>query len=192
MKEYKRITTKQIIETIVDKQGLTVSPKGYICNISLYNCNLREDFVHMLFGFEIDLSISFFRPDIVINIPNGECSDIFEHDYKYSNKIMKMLLKLIPTTIQERYGNELSYVTFSVLHEIGHWKYLCDMNWTANEYQENDSVERKYFLTLFGENIESEDAFLSYRQISSEKAADKYAFSKLENCLERIVMQCEV
>ena len=188
MKEYKRITTKQIIDAVVDKQGLAVSPKGYICNISLYNCNLREDFVHMLFGFEIDSSISLFNPDIVINIPNGECSDIFEHDYTYSNKIMKMLLNLIPMNIKKSYGNELSYVTFSVLHEIGHWKYLCDMNWTPIEYQENDSVEREHFLTLYGEKLASEDAFLNYRQISSEKAADKYALSMLENCLERIVM----
>lgn len=181
------ITTDWIFENLVGEQGLEMSTNGYKCNINLYRCNLEKDYVHELFGFEIDTSMSVLSPDIYINVPIGTCKDIYEHEIRYSYVAHSFLQKLIPEKVKEIAGLELASVTFSILHEIGHWKYFCHLNLTPIEYCEYDALERNKFLQLYGENLESSEALKSYRKISSEAATDKYALLNIQSSVEHII-----
>lgn len=170
--ENRFITTELIMDKVIGNKGLKKASNGYTCSISLYKCNLEEDFVHDLFNFEIDTSFSMLSPDIYINIPSGTCKDVYEHGTRYSNAAQSFLLNLIPKSIREAVGVELAFVTFSVLHEIGHWEHFCRLKCTPIEYCEHDSMERTEFLCLYGDKLESQEALKKYRDISSEKAAD--------------------
>lgn len=181
------ITTEWIIEDIVGGQGLEMSDDGHNCNINLYSCDLEKDYVHELFGFEIDTSLSALFPDIYINVPIGTYKDIYEHEIRYSYTAYSFLQKLIPEKVKMIAGAELASVTFSILHEIGHWKHFCDLNYNPIEYCEYDALERNNFLQLYGDNLESCEALKKYRDISSEKAADKYALSNIQSSLEFII-----
>ena len=180
------ITTESIIECIVGSQGLPISSNGYKCYINLYKCNLKENYVHELFGFEIDSSISAFNPDIYINVPSGTCKEIYKHEIEYSHAAREFMNKLIPDKIKSDFGVEFVSVTFSILHEIGHWKHFCDLNYSPMEYCKYDALERKEFFDLYANHLVSYDAFCRYRDIASEKAADKYALAYIQSSIELI------
>ena len=180
------MTTCEIVDILFDgNTKLWKTPRGYQCNFSLYRCNLDRDDVPNLFEFEIDKSLSVSNPYITINFPDADINEIYKHDEKFNQDKLNYMMKMFSEDIIRKYGKELTYIAFSILHEVGHWKYFCDNNYSPQEYEENDSIERKNF---YKENTgkNTEESFLKYRKITSEKEADKYAMSKLEDALESI------
>ena len=180
------MTTNEIVDILFDgsKEHHRTS-KGFKCYFSLYKCNLRKNDVHNLFEFEIDKSLSTFKPSIMISIPGGEVIDIYRHDEEYNHNKLNYMMQIFSEDIIKKYGKELTYVVFSILHEVGHWEYICNNNYSPQEYEEKDSVERNLFYENNKEK-DSEEVFWEYRKIMSEKEADKYAMSELNNALESI------
>lgn len=43
------------------------------------------------------------------------------------------------------YYNIAPDAVFAILHEVGHWVYMCNNNYSPQEFKERDSVERKRF-----------------------------------------------
>ncbi len=180
------MNTNEIIDILFDRsKEHHRTSKGFKCYFSLYRCNLSRNDVHNLFEFEIDKSLSVFNPSILISIPEGEVGEIYSHDEKYNYDKLNYMMQIFSKDILIEYGKELTYVVFSILHEVGHWEYICDNNYSPQEYEENDFVERKLFYENHKEN-DSEEAFWEYREITSEKEADKYAISELNNALKSI------
>ena len=180
------MNTNEIIDILFDRsKGHHRTSKGFKCYFNLYRCNLSRDDVHNLFEFEIDKSLSVFNPSILISIPEGEVGEIYSHDEKYNYDKLNYMMQIFPEDILKEYGKELTYVVFSILHEVGHWEYICDNNYSPQEYEENDFVERKLFYENHKGN-DSEETFWEYREITSEKKADKYAISELNNALKSI------
>ncbi len=181
------MTTNEIIDILFEgSKELHIESKGYKCQICLYKCNLSRNDVYNLFNFEVDDSLSAFNPRSSISIPEGEIKEIYKHDEKYNQDKLSYMMKIFPEDIIKQYGKELTYVVFSILHEVGHWMYICNKNYSPQEFKEKDSLERKNFYKENG-NDDSEEAFWRYREITSEKAADKYAIIKLNDALEAIV-----
>lgn len=181
------MTTTEIIDILFDKKReLYRTPGGYKCYFNLYKCSLKNDDVHNLFDFQFEKTFSAFHPKILINIPEGEIIDVFKHDEKYNYKELNYLLKMFSEDIIKEYGKELTYIVFCILHEVGHWVYMCNNDYSPQEYEEKDFNERKMF---YENNVEitSEESFQKYREITSEKEADKYAIEKLQGALEAIV-----
>ena len=54
------------------------------------------------------------------------------------------------------------------------------------EYCKYDALERKEFFDLYANDLVSYDAFCRYRDIASEKAADKYALAYIQSSIELI------
>ena len=181
------MTTNEIVDILFDgSREHHRLANGFKCYFSIYKCSLNRKNDFNLFEFEIDKSLSVFHPNISINIPDGEVDEIYNYDEKYNNDKLNYLMKLFPDEIIKKYGKELTYIVFSILHEVGHWEYICKNNYLPQEYEEKDSVERK----LFYENNEdngTEKAFWEYRKITSEKEADDYAMARLNRALETIV-----
>ena len=163
---YGMLTTSQILDVIIGSQGLKKSANGYECKINLYKCNLKVKQVYNLIEFGIDPTMSRLHPLISINAPISTCED------------------MIPDYIKETYGDEFSIVTFSILHEVGHWEYFCKMNYTPIEYGEKEKIRRK---EVYVNNWEEDKMAKEYRNIESEKVADKYALNRLEETLKNIV-----
>lgn len=180
------MTTNEIVDILFDrsKEHHRMS-KGFKCYFSLYRCNLSRNDVHDLFEFEIDKSLSVFNPSILISIPEGEVGEIYSHDEKYNYDKLNYMMQIFSEDTLKEYGKELTYVVFSILHEVGHWEYICNNNYSPQEYEEKDSVERKSFYENNKEK-NSEAVFWKYREITSEKEADKYAISELNNALKSI------
>lgn len=188
------MTTKQIIEILIgaDYKLDKEVKDGKWCSVSLYRCNLQCNLVDVLFTLEIDHSLSVNNPRIYINIPDGDVEEIYQHECKYSPKNLEMFMTLIPTRLVEKFGKELSFVVFSILHEIGHWEYICNNMISPVEYEQQDCLEREIVKCKLEEaNTEEgiEEVFWSYRDITSEKEADKFALQELEVCLEKIKEQ---
>ena len=131
------MTTEKIVEALLESKTLDVSPAGYKCSINLFECNLNKNDVSELFQFEIDSNIS----AIMINIPDGTVADIYRHEERFHNINLTLMMKMLPKTLLNQYGNDLTYVTFAILHEIGHWVYFCEKNYTPLMYQAIDSTE---------------------------------------------------
>ena len=181
------MTTNKIVNILFQgSKELNKMSKGFKCHFNLYKCDLSRDSIYNLFEFEIDKSLSAFNPSIFICIPDGEVSEIYKHDEQYNYNKLKYMMQIFPQDTIKKYGKELIYVVFSILHEVGHWEYICNNNYSPQEYEEKDSAERKLFYENITEN-DSEAAFWSYRKITSEKEADKYAMSELKYALESIV-----
>ena len=140
---YGMLTTSQILDVIIGSQGLKKSANGYECKINLYKCNLKVKQVYNLIEFGIDPTMSRLHPLISINAPISTCEEIYKYDEEYFNVEQKNLLDMIPDYIKETYGDEFSIVTFSILHEVGHWEYFCKMNYTPIEYGEKEKIRRK-------------------------------------------------
>lgn len=183
------MTTSKIISILFDGSNeLTRMSKGFKCYFSLYKCCLGRNDVYNLFEFGIDKSVSAFKPNISINIPEGEVVDVYRHDEKFNYDKLKYLIKIIPEDIIKEYGKELTYVVFSILHEVGHWEHICNNNYSPQEFEEIDSIERKAFYEAYN-GIDSEEAFWQYRKITSEKEADKYAVNNLKNALDKLLQE---
>lgn len=181
------MTTREIVDILFDgNTELWKSPRGYQCYFSLYRCNLDRDDVSNLFEIGIDKSFSFLNPYIWIYIPDADISEIYKHDEKFNQDKLNYMMKIFSEDITRKYGKELTYIVFSILHEVGHWKYICDNNYSPQEYEENDSIERESFYKDNAGN-NTEGSFLKYRKITSEKEADKYAMSELKDALESII-----
>lgn len=180
-------TTNEIVEILFDgrKEHQRIS-KGFKCYFSLYKCNLSRNDVPNLFEFAIDKSLSVLNPRILINIPEGEVADIYRHDEKYNYNKLNYMIQMFSEDIIKKYGKELTCVVFSILHEVGHWEYICNNNYSPQEFEEIDGIERKAFYENNNEENDSEEEFWEYRKITSEKEADKYAMSELKNALEYI------
>ena len=180
------MNTNEIVDILFDgSKEYHRTSKGFKCYFSLYKCNLSRNDVHNLFEFQIDKSVSVFNPSILISIPEGEVGEIYGHDEKYNYDKLNHMMQIFSEDTLKEYGKELTYVVFSILHEVGHWEYICNNNYSPQEYEEKDSVERKSFYENNKKN-ESEEVFWKYREITSEREADKYAISELNNALESI------
>ena len=176
------MTTEKIVEALLESKTLDVSPAGYKCSINLFECNLNKNDVSELFQFEIDSNIS----AIMINIPDGTVADIYRHEERFHNINLTLMMKMLPKTLLNQYGNDLTYVTFAILHEIGHWVYFCEKNYTPLMYQAIDSTENNIVKEKYNLVQDAEQSFWEYRKITRESAADQYALYNLENSLKKI------
>ena len=180
------MTTNEIVDILFDgsKEHHRTS-KGFKCYINLYRCNFSRNDVHNLFEFEIDKSLSALNPSILIRIPEGEVGEIYRYDEKYNYDKLNYIMQIFPEDTLKEYGKDLTYVVFSILHEVGHWEYICNNNYSPQEFEEKDSIERKSFYEN-NKELDAEETFWEYRKITSEKEADRYAMSELVNALESI------
>lgn len=167
----------------------------YKCVFSLFWCNLKSNKVQQLFEF----SVSSENAPVIVSIPNGTVEEIFQHDITFNNEIARWLLRYIKGrmgTLIMSYPDDLLYVVFCILHEIGHWRYLDETNMGVREYYHSDSLARENLqemaatLRSMPESKEKEELadkyYYRYREIESEKNADQYAFDNLLealNCL---------
>ena len=138
-----------------------------------------------MFEFEIDKSLSALNLSILISIPEGEVGEIYRYDEKYNYDKLNYIMQIFPEDTLKEYGKDLTYVVFSILHEVGHWEYICNNNYSPQEFEEKDSIERKSFYEN-NKELDTEETFWEYRKITSEKEADRYAMSELVNALESI------
>lgn len=180
--------TQEILNVILeDGKTLPLSPKGYVCRVGLFSCDLHQNKVPSLFEFQIDYTFSLVNPQISISIPIGTVEEIYEHEYKFNRNILKLFMTLINKKTNDNYDKKLSFVTFSILHEIGHWNYFCESDFSPKDYEISDGPFREKVIKMVGNE---DELFWAYRNIPSEAAADKWALEHINNYLDQVKLRC--
>lgn len=145
-----------------------------------------------------DASKEYDKSDMGVYLPDISVDEYYNLEMKRNpfniNSVMSEIAKDKIVWIKEY---SLLVGIYTVLHEVGHWIYFIGSNKTGPEFSMIEKEHRSKLCEL-REQIYSMNDYLPqkrvlaeefnrrYRDIPSEKAADKYAFSNFWNALDAI------
>lgn len=131
-------------------------------------------------------------PDLTIN----DMIDIFQHDV---TGIYEITQKMIAPYLQDDIPEEIIFVCFLFLHEVGHWMQFKELECNVQEYTEryaelySANIEKGSQIWANRENSSTlnereKEALIQcqneYRQIPGEKDADEFAIQHLLQILD--------
>lgn len=143
-----------------------------------------------------------------IHIPELELSYMVEMFKCTGTNIYDMSLQLIAPHIKNRVLEEIEFVTFTFLHEVGHWKQFTNMSNLVEKFIKMDEeLQKENFIkqqTVLDkrqmrmdkgnncpltakEKKALEQIFQEYRQIPKEKDADNFAFEHINIALDKYI-----
>lgn len=141
-----------------------------------------------------------------IHIPELELSYLIEMFKCTGTNIYDMSLQLIAPHIKNRVSDEIEFVIFTFLHEVGHWKQFTNMSRLVEKFVNMDEelhkdnfikqqmvLDQRQIRMDKGNNCPLtakekkalNQLFLEYRQIPKEKDADNFAFQHINIALDK-------
>lgn len=141
-----------------------------------------------------------------IHIPDLEITDIIDIFQCSGTAIYDMTVKLVTPYVDEAAPDEIVFMAFLFLHEVGHWKQFIDKSKLVEEFtnidllldkdnfdktqrvmqERNERISRGNNCPLTAKERKAlEQLFQEYRQIPKEKDADNFAFGQINNALKK-------
>lgn len=187
------------IKELIKKMNVNeLAPFHYFQNLKQENTTqtriiTREEYKDFHNGCCNNGNEKYNKNELGVYIIDTSVSELYKFDYnlnQYSaKKTLDTINKIFSIASDE---HELIYVIFTILHEVGHWLHFKESGKTSLEYWKWDAGERIEIVKFMNEPgsialidyIYQKRYFQIYKNIESERIADKYAFENLEKILK--------